>query len=128
MPPYADPGLPSYHQHRPIHVKSDYGRASDGCQADDSIAGWRPLEMVAPSLPARIEKRHNITAYRIQRCDTIGFVIVAQGAGQPQILFLGQTAEIFWNEMVHLHERANDRLGRETVPTAMAGLVRHAVA
>ena len=65
------------------------GCTPDGRQAHDTDISIAPAEVLAPDLMARVEEANQFTRHGIQGRNAIGFVVVAQGTGEPKIVLLG---------------------------------------
>lgn len=84
-----------------------------------------PFEVVFPALRSRVEDLDERTRLRIDNEDAATLVIVAERAGEPEILFRRRTAKRSRNEMIDLHWPANDPFLSQAVPAAMQRLLRH---
>src|SRR3990172_5967862 len=85
MPADGDPRLPRFDQRGPIEVERDDGGPPGRSQTGDAIAFCRPRKVLAPSLAARVEQARDYASEWIERGDAVGFVIVTQRAGEPEV-------------------------------------------
>jgi len=122
MPTHGHPRLPGFDQRWPVEAQCHNGCPPDGRQAIDPISLGCPRKVFLPYLVARIKEPHNFICERIKCGDPVAFVIVAERASQPEIIFFGEAAERLWNDVVNLHRRAHNGLGSEAIATPMAGL------
>lgn len=73
-------------------MKCRDGRPTGRRQPDNPQSVIAPAEVIGPGLAARIEQRDHIPSARISGIDSTGFVAVADGTGQPEVLFVVSAA------------------------------------
>ena len=76
-------------------------------------------------LPSRVEEHYDLARQRIEARGAVTLESIARGAGQPEILLDGEATPGLRDEVVDLQRRANDLLGREAIPTPVAGMPPH---
>src|SRR5262245_61055737 len=86
---------------------------------DCRSANWRralnpesaidPAEMAVPVVAAGIEETHHSSRDRVPCPDAIGLEIIALGTGQPEVLVLGTPPARQRDEVIKLHQFAEDR-------------------
>ena len=83
--------------------------------------------MFRPDLSPRIEKALHFSGEQVQERDSIRFMVIAQCASKPEVLFLSRPAQRLRNDVVELHGRADDGLCGKAIPATIAGLSGHSV-
>jgi len=92
------------------------------------IAGQIPSEVFVPILESGIEQSHHVSRFRVKRRDPAAFMIVAKGTCQPEIFFLGRSAQGQGDDVIYFHWRADDMFRNQAVSTAEMCLLRNALA
>jgi hypothetical protein len=88
---------------RTVKIEREDSRTADRCSPDDSISLLSPRKVLPPDLQTRIEQAHDRSRFGIQCSNPISLMIVAQGAGEPEVVRLCLPSEGFGHEVIDLH-------------------------
>lgn len=92
MPADGHPRLARSYQRGPIDLQRYNGCPPGWGQADHAITLCRPGEMFRPDLMAWVEEQFQRAREGIAGGNLIVLVLVAERAGQPEVIFFGLTA------------------------------------
>src|SRR5579885_1699622 len=84
--------------------------------------------MGIPALFAGIEQGDHFTRLGVAGRHRVAFIAITLLAGKPEVSFYRLALQGFGDEVVNLHQRANDILLREAVATAILRLLSHSLA
>lgn len=107
-------------------VACGHRSTSNRCLADDPQAIGRPLEMLRPDLPTRIEQGSLLARFWISCQGPIGLIPIAQRATQPEVGFIVAPSLRPGVEMLDLEASHDQMLRAQAVATTIPGEFPHA--
>jgi hypothetical protein len=119
VPTRLYPYLSRLHKGWTIELESFHSHASNGRFALDPRAGIDPREVFLPGLVPGIEESHEQAGLRILTGNSGSLVFIAERAGEPEIVFNGETTQRPGKEVLHFHGRAHDGFLGQAITTTM---------
>ena len=124
MIPTADPSAAGKDKRRSVHLQTQYGGATGGCQTlyHCGIAG--PFEVIRPDLFSRIEQWYFRPGIGINRTGCLMLVIVAIPTRKAQVI---KVVTAIWINVIDLHCLTCVRLASLAIFTTATGSPVHAI-
>src|SRR5207245_7796022 len=122
VPAGGDPHGAGDNEDGPVELEGRHGRAAGRRQADDVGPGVVPGEMGGPVFAPGVEQARDLARRGVRYGDAVVLVVVTRRTGQPEVVLDGLPAERDRGDVIELHRRTDDGLGREAVAAAVPGL------
>jgi len=115
VPTNTNPGLAGTYEHRPVQIQRHHRRAPRRRPPQDAVTFRCPGKVLAPDLVAWVKEAHDLAGVGVERGDAVAFVVVAERAGEPEVIFFGLATERRGDDVVDLDWSADHALLGETV-------------
>ena len=105
-----------------IELESGDRGPSAGRVPSDQCAILAPMKVLMPGLGTRVENGYALTTLGVGAMCLCPLVAVAQGTGQPEVVFDGRAIGSPGDDMLYMHGHRRVRLRCQAVAASVTGL------